>query len=209
MKESSEALFSDSPLGEIKSLKEEREKRLSKHKIRVGLARRRLVSFFIDFLLLYGCSIGVARITVVGFLLFLDGKHLEGSQDFSNIFLQGFSVVFPSFLLFLSLLYYCGATFFWGKTIGQSLSSIEVFSRGLEGEKLLPTLRQSFLRYLGSLLSFCSLGFLFFLGAYRGQGKVFQDWLSFTEVGEHIPKRLEEVSVVELKLFRQEEKEVA
>ena len=174
------------------------------------LARRRLLSFFIDFSILYGLSIGFSRIVVVVFLLAMDGQNLSVSEEsFGNIFLQGFSVVFPYTLLFLSGLYYCTATFFFGKTMGQSLLNTEVFSTNPHGKRLHPTLLQSILRYLGSLVSFCCMGLPFFLGAHRGQGRVFQDWLSFTEVGEYTRKRLEEVDVVELKLFRKEEKRAA
>ena len=195
MKEAAEVFFLSLPK------KEERKEEIPFPSLqtRIQLARRRLLAFFIDFCLIYGLSFALSRVLVLGCLSLLRW-HTKSQELFSNIFMEAFSHIFPASLLFLSFVYYCSSTSKWGKTLGQSLLNIEVFTRNKEGEKLVPSLRQSLLRYIASLGSFFALGLPFFLGIYGARGRSFQDWASHTEV-EETSSYPREVSITELQLF--------
>lgn len=157
--------------------------------LRPGSPRSRLLAFGVDLAFLYGVSIKISQ--WIGILMLRSilqartgahGATLPGfvisSEGFQFAYQYSVVLIWPVALLFCAFAYFVSSTHLWGATLGQGLLDLRVVTR--RGE--LPSLERSGKRFFASIISLCTMGIFFVLGAYGRDGICFHDDASGTRV---------------------------
>ena len=147
------------------------------------MLRDRTLAHLVDAVLVHGFSIYVAK--VLAFLLalqFTGDVRALGVDKAPEAFqaLVAFATLRVWLVCFavFSCLYTTLSTHYFGRTFGKALFRLRV----VDADGRTPSMRQSFLRYLGYGFTYASFGLTYLLSYLNGEKRIVHDRISGTEV---------------------------